>query len=141
MGQTDDAILAKYTEPDTVLGVQALVSMDGSEARLTLHTSDGRIHLTVPFEQISAFHTEVRHASAVMLYRQSQTLTAENALDLLLETAVRPLRISTLIDQATNDRIFVMEFCDRMPIVTRMSADAVNSTITEMTAAIMASAH
>lgn len=123
----------EVAEHAELLAVQAAVHPDGADARITLHTSEGMIQLTIPFDRISAAHAEIRHASILMLYRQTLPVErSHNPLNDLLLTAMEPSRVSVVVDQSTGDRLFIQQFVDRMPIVTRMSVEAVNRTFEEV---------
>src|SRR6185369_5360312 len=114
----------------------------GSTMTLTLHTSEGQaIRLTVPFGQAATLSADVQQAALLMLYRQTAApAQAASAIDDLIRAAVTPTKVSVGIDRATGDRLFLQEFDgERLPRVVRMSPDAVNDTITALSA--VATAH
>lgn len=124
-----------------LLAVKTTVHPDGSDAQVTLHTTRGSINLTIAFEQISAAIAEIQQASLLMLYRQTTPGASTNPMARLLDAALRPTNVSVVIDPETGDRIFIHQFAERMPIITRMSAAQVFSTLDELSSAAKKSAN
>jgi len=131
-----DAAETEYICPahdQELLAIKTVVHPDGSDVLLTLHTTRGSINLTVALEHISAALAEIRQASLLMFYRQTTPgACTGNPIARLLSAALEPSRVSVVIDPATADRLFIHQFPNRMPIITRMSPDAVLSTIDEL---------
>lgn len=120
-------------EPQQLVGIQTKVSPDGSKADITLHATTGRIDFTVAFESMAEVQAEIRSASLLMLYRQSMKPDGgAGAISDLLATALRPAHTDVSIDPKTGDRIFVMHFADRMPIVIRRTAEQLIETMAEL---------
>ncbi|MER8941317.1 hypothetical protein [Mesorhizobium sp. M0174] len=130
-------------EDQEVLGWQTMVEPDGSAMTLTLHTSEGSSRFLVPFGQASGLEAEVHQAALLMLYRQTAAPSAShNPIDDLIRAALRPSRVSAGIDRSNGDRLFLQEFGgERLPRIIRMSPDAVNDTITELSAAVASNAN
>ncbi|EHK56844.1 hypothetical protein [Allomesorhizobium alhagi] len=117
-----------------LLGVQAVVHPDGSDARIVLHTTQGSIPLSVSFDRIEAAYTEIRQAAMLMFYRQTEpNNSGPNPVNELCRTARRPKTVSVIVDRRTGDRLFVQQFPDHLPTVTRMSAETVNQMIDDIT--------
>ncbi|RWO90888.1 hypothetical protein [Mesorhizobium sp.] len=128
-------------EGQEVLGRQIMVEPDGSAMTLILYTSEGCSRFLVPFGQASGLEGEVHQAALLMLYRQTAAPDAvHNPIDELIRAALRPSKVSVGIDRRTGDRLFLQEFGgEHLPRVVRMSPDAVNDTISDISA--VASAH
>lgn len=124
-----------------LLGVQTVVEPDGSAMLLILHTSQGSIRISVPFGNATHLDAAVNQAALLMLYRQTAAPDQpRNPLDDLIRAALRPSRVSVGIDRQTGDRLFVQEYGgERLPHVVRMSADAVNDCLIELSS--VAAAH
>lgn len=124
------AISAEFSDESTVesqylLGLQAKVHPDGSDAEVVLHTTVGSINLNVPFESMAAAQIEIRSASLLMLYRQSMKKDdGSGAIDDLICAALQPVDTSVVI-QSNGDRIFILHFADRLPIVIRLTPEQV----------------
>lgn len=120
-------------EPQQLVGIQTKVYPDGSKADITLHATTGRIDFTVAFESMAAVQAEIRSASLLMLYRQSMEADGgARALQDLLATALQPTQTDVTIDAKTGDRLFVMHFADRIPIVIRRTAQQVLETLADL---------
>lgn len=120
-------------EPQQLFGIQAKVYPDGSKADITLHATTGRVDFTVAFENMAAVQAEIRSASLLMLYRQSMAPDGgARAIEDLLATALRPMHTDVSIDTMTGDRVFVMHFADRMPIVIRRTPQQVLETLADL---------
>ncbi|TIW28716.1 MAG: hypothetical protein E5V63_04365 [Mesorhizobium sp.] len=121
--------------PQQLVGIQTKVHPDGSTADITLHATTGRVDFTVAFESMAAVQAEIRSASLLMLYRQSMEADGgAKAISNLLATALQPTHTDVTIDATTGDRLFVMHFADRIPIVIRRTPQQVLETLTELEA-------
>ena len=120
-------------EPDKVQelrGIRSVIHPDGSDAKLTLYTGDGSISMTATLGEISAIDTEIRSAAEIMQYRQAMKKDAgAAAFEELFLTALRPADIAVIIDKPTGDRLLVLQFTDRLPIVIRLSPEAMETTL------------
>lgn len=118
------------TEPQQLVGLQTKVCPDGSEATVTIHTATGSVDLNIAFESMAAVQAEIRTASLLMLYRQSMSRDAgASAIADLLATALQPAQTDVVVDAKTGDRIFLMHFADRMPIVIRRTPEQLVETL------------
>lgn len=117
-------------EPQQLVGLQTKVCPDGSEAMVTIHTATGSVSLNVSFESMAAVQAEIRSASLLMLYRQSMRPDdGAGAISSLIATALQPAYVDVVIDAKTNDRIFLMHFADRMPVVIRRTPEEFIETV------------
>lgn len=137
-----DRTRKKSAVTQELFGVRAIVHPDGLDAKISLHTTDGRIELSVPIGQIAAAHAEIRSAAILMLHRQSMKKDQGTAMfDELLLTALKPTRCTPIIDRKTGDRVFVLQFPDRLPIVIQMSPELVAESLTDLSAISMKAAN
>lgn len=128
-------ILADNTIRDEqeLLALHAKVHSDGNEAQLMLHTSLGSIPLTVMHEQLSVIIAELQAAAALMLYRQSmQADDGKACFDDVFAAALRPQGTFVTIDQATSDRMFMLQFRDRLPLAIRMTPEQVADSLDQL---------
>ncbi|RWQ12377.1 hypothetical protein [Mesorhizobium sp.] len=116
------------------MAVRAIVHPDGNDARLTLHTNSGSIDLVVSHEFISAIHAEIHNAATRMLYRQAMRADeGVAAFDDVLRAALRPADCHVIIERDTADRVFVLQFRDRMPLAIRMAPEQVADSLDQLT--------
>lgn len=130
------ALLAEagVKEEQRLLALAASVHPDGREAVLTLHTSTGSFPLVIDHENLAAIHAEIQAAAALMLYRQ--TLRPDDGADGFADSfraALRPDDCSVAIDSKTADRLFLLQFRDRLPLTIRMTPDAVADSLDQLT--------
>lgn len=110
-----------------LLHIRAHVHPDGADARVTLHTKEGRIQIDAALEQVAKAHAELSSASALMHYRTAMNKDGgESAFDALLSTAMRPVDATIVVDSETGDRCFVFIFEDRLPVVIRLKPEMAN---------------
>lgn len=129
----DTEPVSQAAESMELLGLRAIVHPDGADASITLHTSDGVICLSAQLEQVAAVQTEIRSAALLMQYRQTMVIDeGEDALKELLRAAPRPASSTVVVDATTGDRMFIMQFADRLPIVIRMAPEQVNELLGEL---------
>ncbi|MER8540287.1 hypothetical protein NKH17_12610 [Mesorhizobium sp. M1334] len=144
MGETRDGNAVEATAGDIfshanvqdeheLLALRSLVSPDGNEAELTLHTTKGSIKLIVLHEQLAAVHAEIEALSALMVYRQSarpdegMTAFADS-----FRTALSPADCTVSIDPETSDRLFMLQFPDRLPLAIRMAPEQVADSLDQL---------
>lgn len=117
---------ARIQDDHELLAVRAAVHPDGNEAKLTLHTSRGSVTVTVLHEQLSAINAEIHAAAALMLYRQAmQADEGMTAFEDAFRAALMPADCSVSIDRQTSDRLFMLQFRDRLPLAIRMTPEQV----------------
>lgn len=137
MGEHADAFKdteqIKPSERLELVHVQAAVEPDGSEAIITLHTTEGQFDLSVQFDRMSAASVEIRRAGMIMLRRQMSRIdTARAAFDELVRSAPVPAKVVVTIDRETGDRVIIYRFPDRLPIIIRMSPEQVEGALEEL---------
>lgn len=116
-----------------LLGFQSIIHPDGNDAEIILRTTAGRIDLLASLKQIGDIHREAESAAIIMQCRQSiKNDAGVSAFDDLLRTAVRPTETLCIIEPGTGDRLFVMHFADRLPIVIRMSPEQVAASLEDL---------
>jgi hypothetical protein len=116
-----------------LLAVNASIHPDGNEAQLTLHTSIGSFPFLVMHEQLSAVIAELQAAAALMLSRQSmQADDGMLALEDAFTAALKPVETFVRIDPATSDRLFLMQFLDRLPLAIRMAPEQVADSLDQL---------
>jgi hypothetical protein len=107
-----------------LFGLRAAVDPEGLTAALTLSTSDGPLALEISYEMIAAIAAELRHAEALMLYRQASAPDAgASKFKPLLDTALEPDHVVAMVDRRTGDRLWVHQFADRFPIVLKLTPE------------------
>lgn len=119
-------------QPD-LLAVRAKVHPDGAEAQLTVHTSLGSLAVNVGHDVASAVLAEVQTATMLMLYRQ--TMRPDDgitAFDDVLATALRPDECHVMVDSRTGERLFVLQFRDRLPLAIRMTPEQVGDSLAQL---------
>jgi hypothetical protein len=110
--------------------IRSIVHPDGNDARLTLYTGDGTIPMIATLSDISAVDAEIRSTAELMQFRQAMKKDAgAAAFQELFLTALRPGDIAVIADKVSGDRLIVMQFTDRLPIVVRLSPEALEITL------------
>lgn len=131
------------TRVERLLRLRSSVTPEGDTASLAFQfTSQGRLVIEVPFVDMGPILNEVRTASTVMVARQR--LKLDRGLDKIMEIcehAIRPIDQRVLIDPATGDRLFVLQFADHLPMCIRMSPDEVTLCREKSNKAIAKAAH
>jgi len=126
---------ANIKDEHELLAIRAAVHPDGNEAKLTLHTSHGSVTLTVQHEQLAAIHAEIQAAAALMLYRQAlQADEGMTAFEHAFRAALLPADCSVSIDSQTSDRLFMLQFPDRLPLAIRMTPEQVGDSLDQLSA-------
>lgn len=108
---------------ERLLGFRAQVSDDGDSTSFACQYTHQRPFLCrVGIEEIGPILNEIRSASNIMVNRQRLKLDkgAEKMLG-MCANALRPVANDVIIDPATGDRLFILQFADHAPIVIRMS--------------------
>ncbi|RUU29724.1 hypothetical protein [Mesorhizobium sp. M6A.T.Ce.TU.016.01.1.1] len=124
---------ARIKADHELLAVRAAVHPDGNEAKLTLHTSHGSVTVTVQHEQLAAIHAEIQAAAALMLYRQAmQADEGMTAFEDAFRAALMPADCSVSIDRQTSDRLFMLQFIDRLPLAIRMTPEQVAEALEQL---------
>lgn len=126
---------ANIQDEHELLAVRAAINPDGNEARLTLHTAQGgSVTLIVLHEQLAAIHAEIEAAAALMVYRQAaQANEGMAAFGASFRAALRPADCSVSVDLQTSDRLFMLQFRDRLPLAIRMAPEQVADSLDQLT--------
>lgn len=128
LGTVDVECSTPEKEYPELLGLQATVHPDGAEAMLMLHMKTGDICIAAKIDQVSAAHMEIRSAAVLMQHRQCMNKDGgESSIASLMRSALRPITATCVIDPATGDRFFILQFADRLPIAIRMTPEQVLS--------------
>ncbi len=126
---------ANVQDDRELLAIRAAVHPDGNEATLTLHTSHGSVTLTVQHEWLAAIHAEIQATAALMLYRQAlQADEGMAAFEHAFRAALLPADCSVSIDSQTSDRLFMLQFRDRLPLAIRMTPEQVGDSLDQLSA-------
>lgn len=116
-----------------LLGIRSTVHPDGDDATITLRTSNGPIDLSASLSQIAAADIEIRNTAILMRYRQSmKTDAGARIFKELLHTALNPTAQTVTLDKATGDRLFILHFDDRLPVVIRRSAEQIALSLADL---------
>lgn len=139
MGEAIERKLFKYKEKDScadnaeLLAVRAKIHPEGSDATLTLFTTSGQIDLTARIQHFASVVAELRAASHLMQYRQTQTYDeGETTLRDMILAAAEPAAVAVIGDSSTGDKTFVLQFGDRLPVVFRLGAEQLNGILEEI---------
>lgn len=129
---------ASLSVSENLLTIRSAVDFDGAAADFRLHfTNQHPFVAHVPFVDMPAIFSEIRHAVTLMVNRR-QALPDRGAAALLelCATALRPAIIQILVDPLTADRLFLFQFEDHAPISLRISPLELEGMLQDLAAAI-----